>query len=175
MAASERAQSRDRICIVFGCTWCRDCIWLYSAPRAVTVKSGKIFQPLIVNRTAHIVAFCKTRFLQQNMDFLFYKYYNILILARQPDCTHSCVLQKKTFATKHDTTDFLHGNISNSPRQHRPPVKGKLAYILQNRAKIPAQRKRTKSHILQHTFFSTGKATKHEFGRLIMIERSIFK
>ena len=170
------AESRDCIYIVFGCTKYSVpraeivyvlCLVVLGAeivyycslvPRAVAVKSGKIFQPLLVNRTAHKVAFCKTRFWQQNMDFLFYKYYNISILARQPDCTHSCVLQKKTFATKHDTTGFLHGNISNSPRQHLPPVKGKLAHILQNRAKIPARRKRAK-HVLLILFHRYGNKT----------------
>ena len=70
MAASERAQSRDCIYIVFGCTWCPEqrfyilCLVVlkYPVPRAVAVKSGKIFQPLLVNRTAHIVAFCKKNF-----------------------------------------------------------------------------------------------------------------
>ena len=60
---------------------------------------------------------------------------------------------KKTFATKHDTTDFLRVNISNSPT----PAQGKLAHILQNRAKIPAR-----CHILQNTLFCTGMATKHD-------------
>ena len=68
---------------------------------------------------------------------------NISTPDRQPDCTHSGVLQKKTFATKHD---FLHGNISNSPCQHLSPVQGKLAHILQNRAKIPDQKKRAKPY-----------------------------
>ena len=75
---------------------------------------------------------------------------NISTPARQPDCTHSGVLQKKTFATKHD---FLHGNISNSPCQHLSPVQGKLAHILQNRAKIPARRKPYfAKHILLHSY-----------------------
>ena len=77
MAASERAQSRDRICIVFGCTW-----YLVLVLGAES-SGGEIWE-------------------------------NISTPARQPDCTHSCVLQKKTFATKHDTTDFLHENISIS-------------------------------------------------------------
>ena len=67
MPASERGESRDCIYIVFGCT---------CTTRAVAVKSGKIFQPLIVNRTAHIVAFCKKDFC--NKTWTFY-YINIII------------------------------------------------------------------------------------------------
>ena len=51
---------------------------------AVAVKSGKIFQPLLVNRTAHIVAFCKKRLLQQNMTFYMDIFLTLLVNTCHP-------------------------------------------------------------------------------------------
>ena len=78
MPASERAESRDCIYNVLGCTW-------YLVLGAES-SGGEIWENISTpDRQPDCThsGVLQKRLLQQNMDFLLYRYYNISILARQ--------------------------------------------------------------------------------------------